>query len=197
MRLVELLVLYGFFAAVVGGWSLRSSRRSPWLHALLWPLYLPSLLASSEDRFDTVRGGATSRAAVGRLGHALNPVVAGFRGALLTLETGLVELEDRIGALEAHTRGAPDGAQPVLQALLARLRAEHAAALTAVAELEAEAVVARFGGTAALGSQSEDLTRALRDLVSAVEAASEAARQVPRTRPQIKDAPPGKVSASP
>jgi len=182
MRLEEVLFLYlciGLVVSLAVPWSRRP------VVVPLWPLYLPSLLARSDARFDTVEPPADQAPgeiarALGHLREALALWDAAPALPLEATERALTELQRRrlaLAALLARPENAPgeasDGSEArarrrenllAMGALHDRLATELGEALARVEELATRIQLAHFGG-----GPMEDVARQLADLVQAVD----------------------------
>jgi len=194
MRVPELMFLYLLLGVGVAVASYRHHGEVRVWTTLLWPLWLPSLLADPAARYDTAPAASTTSArhpAVARLEEVLMAWAPELADTVTALQRGLDDLEARLTALQAEvarpehdlpslrqaaTREGPD--QPVHQrrlrnvealvALRDRLRDELATSLPHIEELSTRVQLARFrGGTV------EGVGRQLAELVAAIDGTRE------------------------
>lgn len=177
MRPLELLVFYVLIGGCVAAAMVRGHVPGALVAVPLWPLFLPTLLASpaapevpprsSDPRIDTTVD------ALGAALRAWDAAPPGLQGSVDASRRGLQALADRVRELE---RILPPGDRPArldpLVALRDAARADLERGLTGVADLTARVHVARFTPT----DRGELVAEQLAALAAALDGAAEVRR---------------------
>ena len=193
MRPIELAVLYLIVgtAVTVAGW--RARRSGAWMSLLLWPLFLPGMLATAAEAPPPARHDGIDRLRAALAAWEGAPQGAECNAALDAAARGLDALSDRVaqldgvlalpahdlGALQAERDGHPDTAA-ILDARIANvhrlqtLRAETfqrlERGLASLDDLATRVHLARF-----TGDDADAVAGLLARLAAAVDSASEVA----------------------
>lgn len=192
MRAMELSMMYLLVGAGLGAAWRRSEGRGGWLEGVLWPLFLPGLLARmGADR-------AEQRPVVGDPGRvaAVQAAVARVRGALgrwgglpssvdggalcAALARGLLDQVERLGEVDAVLADQTRASAQVLarlQGLRTRLDAQLSARLVDLDDLAARVELARLGD-----QEGEGVGQRLAQLAALVEGVAEVHQAARRAR---------------